>query len=65
MIVISNAGPLIHLAEIKMFGLLKELFEKVYILPSVYNEVVVVGSSKPGSKETREAESEWIRIKKT
>lgn len=47
-----------------MFGLLKELFGEIHISPSVYDEVVVAGKSKPGSKETREAESEWIRIKR-
>jgi len=63
MIVVLDACPLIHLAEIRMFDLLKELFGEIYISEAVYAEVVMVGRLKPGSKETRGAESKWLKRK--
>lgn len=48
--VVSNAGPLIHLAEIKCFGLLK-VFSKVYVPKTVYREVCIEG--KPGERELK------------
>ncbi|MHA1911788.1 MAG: hypothetical protein ACTSYA_08850 [Candidatus Kariarchaeaceae archaeon] len=43
MIAISNAGPLIHLAQIGCLEWLTELFEKVIIPAEVYNETVHEG----------------------
>jgi predicted nucleic acid-binding protein len=42
-IVVINAGPLMALAKINMLHLLKDLYQRVYIPQSVYNEVVVKG----------------------
>lgn len=41
--VVSNAGPLIHLARAKHFNLLQILFGRVIIPSAVYQEVVVRG----------------------
>jgi hypothetical protein len=43
MIAISNAGPLIHLAQIGCLEWLTDLFEKVIIPIEVYNETVLEG----------------------
>jgi predicted nucleic acid-binding protein len=43
MIAISNAGPLIHLAQIGCLEWLTDLFEKVIIPTEVYNETVLEG----------------------
>ena len=56
--VVSNSGPLIALATIGKFDLLKNLFGQIYIPQAVYDEVVVYGEGEPGAKETKEAE--WI-----
>ncbi|MEM2984368.1 MAG: hypothetical protein QXL24_04055 [Candidatus Jordarchaeaceae archaeon] len=40
---VSNAGPLIHLAQISKLHLLKKLFECVLIIPEVKSEVVDEG----------------------
>lgn len=50
---VSNAGPLIHLAEINCFELLK-VFSKVYVPKTVYGEVCIEG--KPGERELKNAE---------
>jgi predicted nucleic acid-binding protein len=47
---------------IGQFGLLRELFGKVYIPESVYQEVVVKGKDRPGSQETEDAiTEEWVK----
>lgn len=62
MIVVSDASPLISLAKIGQFHLLKELFSKVVISEDVYSEIVVKGKRLPGSKEV--AKAKWITKKK-
>ncbi|MDI6655380.1 MAG: hypothetical protein QME59_05780 [Candidatus Hydrothermarchaeota archaeon] len=45
---VSNSGPLIHLAQIGKFHILK-IFDRVYIPRKVYDEVNIEG--KPGKEE--------------
>jgi len=61
-IIVSNAGPLIALAKIERFGLLRELFGKLYIPQAVYDEVVVIGTGRAGANETEQAVSDWIEV---
>lgn len=56
---VSNSSPLIALATIGRFELLKSLFGEIAIPQAVYEEVVVQGHGEPGSTEI--AEAEWIR----
>lgn len=51
---VSNAGPLIHLAEIGEFELLK-VFSTIHIPEKVYEEVCIEGM--PGDVEVRNAEN--------
>lgn len=60
MIIVSNSGPLINLAKIGRFSLLKQLFGKIIIPEAVYIEVVKEGKRKPGQAETNEALGKWI-----
>ena len=62
MIVVSNAGPLIALARIKRFELLRDLFGHLLIPQAVYEEVVVKGAGKPGAEETASAYRDWIEV---
>jgi predicted nucleic acid-binding protein len=62
MTVVSNAGPLIALARIGRFDLLRRIFDHVIIPQAVYDEVVVKGSGRPGSDETHQALGDWIEI---
>ncbi len=59
-VVVANSGPLVGLASIGRFQLLKDLFSEVVIPSAVYNEVVIQGKDQPGAKETREAD--WIKV---
>lgn len=47
---VSNTGPLIHLAQIKRFDLLK-VFNRIFIPAAVYDEVCIEGRS--GERELR------------
>ena len=61
MIVVSNASPLIALARINLFQVLKQLFGDIYISREVYGEIVVQGAGQPGAVETQKAD--WIRVR--
>jgi len=56
--VVSNAGPLIHLARAGHFDVLRLLFRRVVIPPGVHAEVVVRGRGRDGATET--AAARWI-----
>ena len=56
--VISNSGPLIHLARAGHFDLPKLLYGHLAIPPAVYQEVVIRGRGKAGSRELSKAR--WI-----
>ena len=60
MIVVANAGPLIALAEIGCFDLLKSLYWQIHIPPAVRDEVLVSQEGRPGTKEV--AAAGWIRV---
>lgn len=60
MIVVTNAGPLIALAQIGHFSLLQLLYGQLHIPPAVRNEVVASGGGRPGAQEVDSAT--WIHI---
>jgi len=55
---VSDSTPLVALARIGRFHLLRELFKKIDIPPAVYNEVVHAGKVRPGAAEVENAD--WI-----
>lgn len=59
MIAVSDATPLIGLATIGRFGLLRRLFGQIYIPAAVYSEVVVAGREIGGAKREVSAAT-WI-----
>jgi len=61
---VADSSCLIALAQIELFGLLQEVFSKIYIPRAVYEEVVVKGRGEPGSGETEAALKDgWILMK--
>ena len=60
MIVVCNSSPLIALAKIERFDLLKSLFGRIYIPEAVWEEVVLKGQGKPGVEEMEEAINLWV-----
>ncbi len=64
MSIVSNSSPLILLAKIGRFDLLKQ-YENVFIPNAVYTEVCIHGKLLPGSEEIERAIQEgWIQIRK-
>ena len=62
--VVADSSCLIALAQIELFGLLKEVFSQIYIPRAVYEEVVIKGSGEPGSGETESALKDgWISMR--
>ncbi|MCX7839508.1 MAG: DUF3368 domain-containing protein [Anaerolineae bacterium] len=61
MIVVSNTTPLVGLASIQRFDLLKQLFGEVYIPQAVYAEAVVKGREEGGAKREGSTAT-WIRV---
>lgn len=61
MIVISNTTPLIGLAVIGRFDLLRQLFGKIYIPEAVYQEAVLFGREQGGARR-EVSTAEWIEI---
>ena len=59
MIVISNTTPLIGLASIQRFDLLRQLFGTIHIPPAVYAEAVIHGRTEGGAKR-EVAAADWI-----
>ena len=61
MTVVADSSPLVILAKLGCFDLLKRLFPRLYISSEVHNEVVVSGAGLPGASEV--AKAEWIEVK--
>lgn len=60
MIVVADAGPIIHLSLIGHLELVPGLFGRVVMPRRVYDEVVQAGSGLPGSEELRNAT--WVDL---
>ncbi len=61
MIVVSNTTPLIGLASIGRFELLRLLFGKIYIPKAVYHEAVIQGREEGGARREVLA-ADWIEV---
>lgn len=59
MIVVSNTTPLIGLASIERFGLLRDLFGEIIISQAVYDESVIAGRDEGGARR-EVAAAAWI-----
>ncbi len=60
MIVVSNTTPLIGLATIERFDLLRQLFGDIHIPQAVYDEAVVRGREEGGAKREVSGAA-WIK----
>jgi predicted nucleic acid-binding protein len=60
MIVVSDSTPLIALAKVNHFSLLRLLFREIIIPQSVYDEVAIAGKGRPGSQEL--ASADWVKV---
>ena len=60
MIIVSNTTPLIGLASIQRFDLLRQLFGEVHIPQAMYDEAVLAGREAGGAKQ-EVSTAQWIR----
>ena len=60
MMIVSNTTPLIGLASIQRFGLLRHLFGEVSIAQAVYDEAVIAGHEAGGAKD-EVSTADWIK----
>ena len=58
--IVSNTTPLIGLASIERFGLLRQLFGEVSIAQAVYDEAVIAGHEAGGAKD-EVSTADWIK----
>lgn len=58
---IADSGPLIHLAAVNQFALLRLYFSQLLVPQAVFHEVVEAGPGQSGSRETEDGRrSGWI-----
>lgn len=63
MTAVADSGPLIHLAVIGQFALIRRYFHNLFIVPHVYDEVVIQGKARAGEGELLQAiEEGWITL---
>jgi predicted nucleic acid-binding protein len=60
MIVVSSTSPIVNLAVIGQLDLLRQLYGKVILPQSVYDEIAIAGEGQPGAVEV--SSFEWIEI---
>jgi predicted nucleic acid-binding protein len=53
--VVTNAGPLIALAQIGRLNLLQLLYDELYLPHAVFDEVVTFGRERAGAAEVETA----------
>jgi predicted nucleic acid-binding protein len=61
-IIVADSSPLIILAKLGCFDLLRELFPVLHISVEVHHELVIAGAGLPGSSEV--AAAPWITVTK-
>lgn len=62
--IVADSGPLISCARAHKLTLIRDVYSKIVIPPSVYREIVTEGAGKPGAEEIEAAVSVWVAIKK-
>ena len=58
--VVSNSSPIIHLAKIGKFSLLREYYNTIMVPESVFKECVAEGKDRKEVEAIKKAE--WIRV---
>jgi len=61
---VSNSSPLIYLAALRDFDLIRLLFGEVAIPPAVFKEVVVEGAKFPVAADVVAADGSFIHVRR-
>ena len=60
--VVSNSSPLVYLAALRDFELLRVLFNEIAIPCAVFEEIVIGGAQFPVAREVVAAQGKWIHV---
>lgn len=61
--VVCDSSPLVYLSKLDQFGLLRLIYDGVYVPPAVWQEVAIGGADLPESVSLKAAVSDgWIRL---
>src|SRR2546430_2170676 len=60
--IVSDATPLLHLARSGLLDLLRRLYARVVVPPSVWEEAVGRGEPRPESHGLEEASGKWLVV---
>jgi predicted nucleic acid-binding protein len=61
--IVADSSPLISCARAGKLKLIRDVYRKIIIPPSVYAEVVTGGAGRPGADEIEAAVSLWVEMK--
>lgn len=61
--IVADATPLVHLARSGLLDLLRRLYSRVIVPPSVWEEAAGRGEARPESHALREASGTWIQVR--
>ena len=61
--VVSNTSPLVYLAELGDFEVLRDLFGKIVIPRTVFREIAVGGAGLPVAHSVQGAMASWLSVK--
>ena len=61
--VVSNTSPLVYLAALGDFELLRDLFGKIAIPQAVLREIAAGGAGLPVARSVQEAAASWLSVK--
>jgi predicted nucleic acid-binding protein len=62
-LVVSNTSPLVYLAALGDFELLRDLFGKIAIPQAVLREIAAGGAGLPVARSVQEAAASWLSVK--
>ena len=61
--VVSNTSPLVYLAALGDFELLRDLFSKIVIPRAVFREIAAGGADLPIARSVQGAMASWLSVK--
>jgi predicted nucleic acid-binding protein len=62
-LVVSNTSPLVYLAALGDFELLRDLFSKIVIPRAVFREIAAGGADLPIARSVQGAMASWLSVK--
>jgi hypothetical protein len=62
-VVVADTGPLVGLGRVGLLHLLRDLYDRILIPPTVHDELRL-GSGRPGAEQSAEALAQgWLQVR--